>query len=558
MNNIQDWCISRQLWWGHQIPAWYGVNGELFVARSEREAHARAAAAGYRGALTRDPDVLDTWYSSAMVPFSSLGWPEQTQELRLFLPSNVLVTGFDIIFFWVARMIMMTVHFTGKVPFRDVYIHGLVRDAHGHKMSKSEGNVLDPVDLIDGIALEPLLAKRTTGLRRPETAPKVRAATKAEFPTGMPGYGADALRFTMASYASLGRNINFDAKRCEGYRNFCNKLWNASRFVLMNCEGHDCGLKEHTKAQCAPAVVDDAGRVIAPAGPYHGYLIFSAADRWITGELQRVEATVEQGFAQYRLDNVASAIYAFVWDEYCDWYLEIAKVQLAGGSLAQQRATRRTLIRVLETVLRLLHPVAPFVSAELWDTVAVVAGRRKPESDSTIATAPYPKAQPERIDAAADAWMARLKGIVGECRALRSEMGLSPGERVPLFAIGDTAFVSDAAALLKALARLADVTCIDDEAGFARATAMAPVAVNGDLRLALQVEVDVDAERARLGKEVARLEAEISKTTAKLGNHSFVARAPAAVVEQERQRLADFTAALSRLRDQAARLGSST
>ena len=545
MNNIQDWCISRQLWWGHQIPAWYGTGGEMFVARSEDEARQRAAAAGYGGALTRDEDVLDTWYSSALVPFSTLGWPAKTLEQDLFLPSTVLVTGFDIIFFWVARMIMMTTHFTGKVPFRDVYIHGLVRDAQGHKMSKSEGNVLDPVDLIDGIALPQLLEKRTTGLRKPETAPRVRKDTEKEFPQGIPAFGADALRFTMASYASLGRNINFDPKRCEGYRNFCNKLWNATRFVLMNCEGQDNGLRDHAADECHPADGSE------------GYLAFSMADRWITGELQRVEAAVAQGFADYRLDNVANAIYAFVWDEYCDWYLEIAKVQVAGGSVAQQRATRRTLIRTLETVLRLLHPVAPFITAELWQTVAVVAGRKPPGGGDSIVTAAYPQAQLDRVDAVADAWMARLKTVVAECRRLRSEMALNPGERVPLLTLGDAEFVAAASPLLKALARLADVRPLADEAAFAAATQAAPVAMAGELRLALQVVIDLDAEQARLAREVARLESEIGKAEAKLGNAGFVARAPTAVVEQERARLADFRQSLSRLQDQQTRLAAS-
>ena len=546
MGNLQDWCISRQLWWGHQIPAWYGEDGTIFVARSEDEARAKAEAAGYSGTLARDPDVLDTWYSSALVPFSSLGWPKQTKELELFLPSTVLVTGHDIIFFWVARMIMMTLHFTGRVPFRDVYIHGLVRDAQGKRMSKSEGNVLDPVDLIDGIALEPLLEKRSTGLRRPETAPRVRKDTAAEFPNGIPGFGADALRFTFCSLASRGRNVNFDSKRCEGYRNFCNKLWNATRFVLMNCESQDCGLDEHTKAECAPGQ------------PFHKWLVFSPADRWITGELQRVEAAVEAGFAEYRLDAVAQAIYSFVWDEYCDWYLEIAKVQLHSASEAEQRATRRTLLRVLETVLRLLHPITPFITAELWERVAPVAGRKPADDAHGIVVAAYPKSQLERVDANADAWMDKLKAIVGSCRNLRSEMNLTPGERVPLNAIGDAEFVRAATPLLKSLARLSEVTLFDDDAAFADASRDSPVAVVGATRIALHVKIDLAAETTRLTKEIDRLVAEIAKAHAKLGNESFVGRAPAAVVDQEKKRVADFTATASRLRDQRARLASSS
>ena len=518
MNNIQDWCISRQLWWGHQIPAWYDEEGRVYVARNQAEAEKQAGKTG----LTREEDVLDTWFSSALVPFSTLGWPSETDELKAFLPSNVLVTGYEIIFFWVARMIMMTTHFTGKVPFRDVYIHGIVRDHEGKKMSKSEGNVIDPVDLIDGIDLEKLLVKRTTGLRKPETAPKVEEATKKLFPEGIPSMGADALRFTMASYASLGRSVNFDFKRAEGYRNFCNKLWNATNFVLMNTEDKDCGQDE-----------------MQP-------LAFTFADQWIIGKLQQAEAAVAEAFETYRFDLAAQTLYEFVWNEYCDWYIELAKVQIQTGCPTTQRTTRRTLVRVLETILRLLHPIMPFITEELWQVVAPLANAKTADS---IMLAAYPQADKEKIVQTAFDKMAALKDLVEEVRKLRGEMGIAPNVKAPLFVEG-SAELEGLLKYLPSLTRLTEAKLVDS----LPEAEDAPVAVCNGARLMLKVEIDKAAETARLSKEAEKLQKALDKLNAKLSKPGYTEKAPAHLVEKDKADLAELEDKMAKVQTQLAKL----
>ncbi|MDO4227798.1 valine--tRNA ligase, partial [Neisseria sp.] len=523
MNNIQDWCISRQLWWGHQIPAWYDADGNCYVARSQEEAEKLAGKTG----LVRDEDVLDTWFSSALVPFSTLGWPSETPELKAFLPSSVLVTGYEIIFFWVARMIMMTTHFAGQVPFKDVYIHGMVRDHEGKKMSKSEGNVIDPVDLIDGIDLESLLVKRTTGLRRPEKAPQVKKATEKLFPEGIPVFGTDALRFTMASYASLGRSINFDFKRAEGYRNFCNKLWNATNFVLMNTENQDCGLDE-----------------TAPRA-------YTFVDQWIIGRLQQVETEVATAFDTYRFDLAAQTLYEFVWNEYCDWYIELAKVQIQTGCPATQRTTRATLLRVLEASLRLLHPIIPFITEELWQTVAPMCGKKTADS---IMLAAFPKAEPEKIVPAAFEQMDVLKGLVESVRNLRGEMGLGPGVKAPLFVEGG-AELADMLKYLPALTRLTEAKLVDKlPEGEDAPVAVCQAARNA--RLMLKVEIDKAAETARLNKEAEKLQKALDKLNAKLSKPGYTEKAPAHLVEKDQAELADLQDKMAKVEAQLAKLKS--
>ncbi|HFC3229505.1 TPA: valine--tRNA ligase [Neisseria gonorrhoeae] len=520
MNNIQDWCISRQLWWGHQIPAWYDEAGNVYVARNQAEAEKQAGKTG----LTREEDVLDTWFSSALVPFSTLGWPSETDELKAFLPSNVLVTGYEIIFFWVARMIMMTTHFTGKVPFKAVYIHGIVRDHEGKKMSKSEGNVIDPVDLIDGIGLDKLLMKRTTGLRKPETAPKVEEATKKLFPEGIPSMGADALRFTMASYASLGRSVNFDFKRAEGYRNFCNKIWNATNFVLMNTENQDCGYG-------------------ATAAEPRGH---SFPDMWIIGRLNQTIEQVTQAYETYRFDLAAETLYSFVWNDYCDWYLELAKVQLQTGCASRQRATRHTLLRVLEAALRLLHPIIPFITEELWQTVAPMCDAKTADS---IMLARFPETDGGEIVQTAFGQMTVLQDLIGAVRNLRGETGIQPNVKAPLFVES----ADDLADYLKYLPMTTRLTEARQVAALPESED-APVAVCNGARLMLKVEIDKAAETARLSKEAEKLQKALDKLNAKLSKPGYTEKAPAHLVEKDKADLAELEDKMAKVQNQLAKL----
>ncbi len=526
MRNIEDWCISRQIWWGHQIPAWYDETGKEYVGYDET--HVRHKYELPESVLlTRDPDVLDTWFSSALWPFSTLGWPDQTKRLQTFYPTNVLVTGFDIIFFWVARMIMMGLKFMGDVPFREVYIHGLIRDHEGQKMSKSKGNVLDPLDIIDGIDLETLVKKRTTGLMQPEMAPNIEKATRSQYPQGISNFGTDALRFTFTALASTGRDIRFDLGRTEGYRNFCNKLWNATRYVLMTTEAKDTGL---TSAEVE----------------------LSLADRWIIGKLQEVEQQAVQHIQNYRFDLLAQALYEFTWNEYCDWYLEFSKPLLQEATEVQQRGTRRTLVRVLEVLLRLLHPIMPFITEELWQKVAPLAGKSGP----TIMLQPYPQAQLDKIDATVLTEVEWLKQFILGVRRIRAEMDISPGKPLPILLQNGTSEdqrkVQDHENILCRLARLESLQWLEADVNAPQSA----IALVGDLRILIPLAglIDKDAELKRLDKEMEKLRKMLQGLTTKLENPNFTSRAPKEIIEREQQRVTEMKASLQQLEAQAEKI----
>jgi valyl-tRNA synthetase len=531
MHNIQDWCISRQLWWGHQIPAWYDEQGNVYVARSEAEAQARARAKlGREVTLRRDEDVLDTWFSSALWPFSTLGWPERTPELRTFYPTSVLVTGFDIIFFWVARMIMMGMKFAGDVPFREVYITGLIRDENGDKMSKSKGNIIDPLDLIDGIDLESLVAKRTTGLMKPQDAARIEKATRKQFPHGIPAYGTDALRFTLCALATMGRDIRLDPGRIDGYRNFGNKLWNAARFVLMNTEGQDCGR--------------DGGE-----------LALSPADRWIRSRLGATIAETRARLADYRFDLAAQALYEFAWYEYCDWYLELAKptLQSEQTSAAQKRGTRRTLVEVLEAYLRLLHPFMPFITEEIWQSVAPLAG----QPGETIMLQPYPRTESFTKDASAEREIGSIKAVVLGARQIRGQLDVPRSRQMPLYvrAPGSAEWsVIDAnAELIRFLANVRELHRIEDE-GSLPPTAMQLVdghAIHAPLTSLID---DPDAELARLAKRKAKEKQDLAREEGKLSNERFAANAPPEIVDEVRARIAKSRGEIEQIEEQERRV----
>jgi valyl-tRNA synthetase len=532
LENIQDWCISRQLWWGHQIPAWYGPNDEIIVAHDKEEAQKIATEKGIDPKnLQQDNDVLDTWFSSALWPFSTLDWtPEypsvSNPVIDKYLPSSVLVTGFDIIFFWVARMVMLTKYVTGKIPFKHVYVHGLIRDSEGQKMSKSKGNVLDPIDLIDGIDLDKLIDKRTYGLMNPKQKESIAKRTKKEFPDGILAYGTDALRFTFASLASPGRDIKFDLNRCEGYRNFCNKIWNASRFVLMNCPDDDNGFEQCTD----------------------GFMNFSQADRWITSIFQNTLKNIESNFENYRFDLAAQEMYQFIWDEYCDWYLEVAKVQLNNSnSEATIRGTKRTLLGLLENILKMVHPMMPFISEEIWQIISQKTGTHS----ETIMLQSYPLSREKKIDKDAEAWMQTLKNMVEECRKLRGEMNISPAEKVPLLIIGNAEAIQSYQDYLVQLAKLESITVVDS---FEKIDA--PVSIVGEYKLMLKVEIDVAAEKQRLQKEIDKITIELKKADGKLANQSFIEKAPESVIIQEKERQKKFSEDLQKFKEQLSRLNS--